>query len=194
MHEQKDVLNFWLNDVPEEDWYSCIPALDAQIRLRFESLWRRAVRGELRDWWKTPKGSLAFIILTDQFSRNMFRNHAYSYATDAIALKCARNAVSWNFDMSVPKYGREFFYTPFIHSESLEDQEMCAALTLARLKEDPHAPIPHVWAHHQQIQDFGRFPARNVALGRTSTQQEVAFLKRGGYATLVEEIRQMQAA
>jgi len=35
--------------------------------------------------------------------------------------------------------------------------------------------------HREVIRRFGRFPYRNEALGRDSTEEEIAFLAEGGY-------------
>ncbi len=69
-----------------------------------------------------------------------------------------------------------FFYLPFMHSENLADQERSVVLTKERLGES-HFSYPYALSHSAAIQRFGRFPARNKALGRATTPEEAAFLE-----------------
>lgn len=169
------VIQFWRDEVGEARWYVNDPALDKQIRDRFEPLWREARDGKHDDWQMTPDGTLAMLIVLDQFPRNMFRGHADSFATDAKALAVAKTAVAREIDLRVPTNLRQFFFTPFMHSENLADQDRCIALFLQR--DGPNTyNLPFARQHRDVIAKFGRFPARNAALGRPSTPAETAFL------------------
>jgi uncharacterized protein (DUF924 family) len=169
------VIQFWRDEVGEARWYVADPALDKKIRDRFEPLWRDARSGRLNHWQMTPDGTLALLIVLDQFPRNMFRGHADSFATDAQALAVAKTAVAREIDLRVPTNLRQFFFTPFMHSENLADQDRCIALFEQR--EGPNAyNLPFARQHRGVITRFGRFPARNAALGRVSTSGELAFL------------------
>ena len=189
MASPAEIVKFWIDDTEEKLWYIVSEDLDAKIIAQFQADWELAMEGQLRDWWETAEGSLAFIILTDQFSRNMFRGDGRSFASDAIARDCARHAIAWGQDLETPKPARQFFYTPLIHSENLADQAWNIELSKARLAEDPNEVMVHALAHQMQIQKFGRFPARNAALGRDSTPQEQEFLNNGGYGKLVESLQ-----
>jgi len=70
-----------------------------------------------------------------------------------------------------------FLYLPFEHSETNEAQMRCVELmsSLADTELTRYAQ-----AHCDIIQRFGRFPHRNEILGRTSTAEEVEFLKQPG--------------
>jgi uncharacterized protein (DUF924 family) len=72
-----------------------------------------------------------------------------------------------------------FFYLPFEHSENLADQERSVELFKRLAEDDPSRAgiVPYAIRHHEIVQRFGRFPHRNVALGRESTEDEIAFLK-----------------
>ena len=172
----KEVLDFWFKETPQEKWFATDPALDSEIRRRFESLWRRGVSGDLAEWEEQPNGPLALILLFDQFPRNMFRGTAEAFASDALARDVAKRAVAQKRDLEVPEGIRGFFYLPLTHSEELADQEASVRLTKERLGEK-HFSYPFALAHKAAIERFGRFPARNAALGRTSTSEELAFLK-----------------
>jgi uncharacterized protein (DUF924 family) len=172
----KEVLDFWFKETPQEKWFATDPAFDSEIRRRFESVWHLGVSGELADWEQQPNGALALILLLDQFPRNMFRGTAEAFASDAMAREVAKRAVAQKRDLEVPEGIRSFFYLPLTHSEALADQEASVRLTKERLGEK-HFSYPYALAHKAAIERFGRFPARNAALGRTSTSEELAFLK-----------------
>jgi uncharacterized protein (DUF924 family) len=171
----RDVLDFWFKDTPSAKWFASDPTFDAEIRSRFESTWRRGCAGGLNDWENEPNGALALIILFDQFPRNMFRGTAEAFASDSLAHEIAKRAIAQKRDLEVPATFRSFFYLPLTHSEHLADQEACVQLTKERLGED-HFTYPYTLAHKAAIERFGRFPARNKALGRPSTEQEQEFL------------------
>jgi uncharacterized protein (DUF924 family) len=171
------VIQFWRDEVGEARWYVAQPALDKQISDRFEPLWRDAHVGKLNDWQMTPDGTLALLIVLDQFPRNMFRGHADAFATDAQALAVAKTAVAREIDLRVPTSLRQFFYTPLMHSEDLADQDRCVALFEQREGPDAYN-LPFARQHRGVIEKFGRFPTRNAALGRASTPEELAFLNK----------------
>lgn len=181
------ILDFWLREVPESAWYSVDAALDQTIRDRFQPVWEQGRAGQGADWPLDPPGALAACILFDQFPRNMFRGSPDAFATDALALSIARRAIRADLDLEVPLPGRQFFYMPFMHSESLDEQDNGIALITGRLGMDD--TLLHARAHREIIRRFGRFPFRNEALGRTSTPEEEVFMDSGGYPALVREIR-----
>jgi uncharacterized protein (DUF924 family) len=140
---------------------------------------RRSPRfGPLLDEWHTrssgdflaePRQTLAAIILFDQFPRNMFRGQARAFATDGLALELAHEAVEREYDKALSPDERSFLYMPFQHSEDLLDQDRSVDL-FARLGIDLNYQFAA--KHRDMITRFGRFPARNEALGRTSTPDE----------------------
>jgi uncharacterized protein (DUF924 family) len=171
----RDVLDFWFKEVSSDSWFKSDPAVDSLIRERFEETWRAARKGALRDWSESKEGALAYVILLDQFPRNMFRGSAEAYATDDLAREAARHAIARGFDLELPASVRNFLYLPLTHSENLADQEECIRLTRDRLGE-AHYSYPYAVRHRDAIARFGRFPARNAALGRESTAEEIEFL------------------
>jgi uncharacterized protein (DUF924 family) len=171
------VIQFWRDEVQPARWFADDPALDADIRKRFAPLWQTARAGGLADWEATPEGALALVIVLDQFPRNMFRDHADAFASDADARAAARRAIDHGFDRRVPTVLRPFFYLPFMHSEDIADQDQSVALIGERVGEDS-VNYPFSLTHREIIAKFGRFPTRNAALGRVSTPEELAFLNR----------------
>ena len=172
----RDVLDFWLKETPSEKWFAVDPALDVRIRSRFEAAWREGCAGGLRDWENEPNGALALVILFDQFPRNMFRGSGEAFASDALARDVAKRAIAQKHDLELPETFRSFLYLPLMHSEHLADQEECVRLTKDRLGEK-HFSYPYALLHKAAVERFGRFPARNRALGRASTAEEQDFLK-----------------
>lgn len=188
MLDLADVLDFWLQRLTPADWYVANPAIDAEIIRQFADLWAKAQAGGLIHWGDTDQGALAYLIVTDQFPRNMFRGAARAFATDAAARQMARGAIARGRDLAIPEPQRVFFYMPFEHSEDLADQDWSVALMEARLTDTDGGYATHARAHREVIRRYGRFPFRNAALDRTSTIAEQAFLDAGGYAGIVKEL------
>ena len=122
-------------------------------------------------------GALALILLLDQFPRNCFRQSAHSYATDGLARHYAARAIEAGFDAQVDPALKIFFYMPYEHSESLDDQQR--ALDLFRAVGNDEY-MKYAQLHYDLIARFGRFPHRNHALGRINTPDEQAWLDAGG--------------
>lgn len=192
MADPVEVLEFWLNEVGPEGWYAGGETLDSQCRARFLEVWQAAMDGGLDHWAEGCAGTLAFLIVTDQLSRNIHRGTALAFATDPAALAAARRAVAMGWDMDAPEPDRQFFYMPFEHSEDLADQALAVDYLTHRLSSDPAMAL-HALAHQHIIQKFGRFPTRNAALGRETTPDEARFLAEGGYAAIVRQFEQRHA-
>ena len=184
----EDVLAFWLDEVGPKGWYEGGEALDEACRDRFEDLWHDATEGALGLWLTYPSGLLAYVILTDQLPRNMFRGTAKSFQMDAPALAAAKTAVGKGWDLKIDPPARQFFYLPMMHSENLCDQDRCVRLFHTRMPE-AEDNLLHAKAHREVIRRFGRFPHRNEALSRETQPAEAAFLKEGGYGAVVRETR-----
>ncbi len=182
MTTPEDILDFWLKQVGPEGWYAVDEAVDSDIRQRFEADWSRALAGGHAKWPTHAPGALAYIILTDQLPRNMFRGSGKSFATDAISLAAAKQAIARGFDMKTAEPERQFFYMPLMHSECLVDQDRCVRLIKTRMPETGAHNLRHARAHREVIRQFGRFPYRNEALGRATTGPELTFMDQGGYA------------
>jgi len=172
-----DILTFWTNAGPEQ-WYAAKPRFDEAIRLRFEPVHHAAARGEYDSWALTPEGTLALLILLDQFPRNLYRKSGHAFATDDKARAIARAAAERGWHRVVAEPMRQFMLLPFEHSEDLADQDR--GLALAEELGDPEMVKWHK-IHRDIIVRFGRFPHRNPALGRTTTAEEQKFLEDGGF-------------
>jgi uncharacterized protein (DUF924 family) len=176
--EPGDVVSFW-QAAGAEKWFSQDDALDAAVRARFIPTYEAAATGELAHWEANSEGALALVIVLDQFPRNMFRGSARTYAADPLARDVADRALARGFDRAVPPDLRTFFYLPFMHSETVADQERCVALY--RELGDAES-LRYAEDHADIIRRFGRFPHRNPVLGRATTADEQAFLAAGGFS------------
>ncbi len=172
----EDVLAFWFADPAR--WWKKDPAFDAEIRDRFLSLHEAIVRGEREDWLASPRGTLAYVVVLDQFSRNMFRGTARMFAGDPRALAAARRAVDRGDDARLTDAEQGFLFMPFMHSEDMADQDRSVALFAKRPEKDRR----YAEMHRDIVRRFGRFPHRNELLGRESTPEEQDFLKQPGSA------------
>lgn len=177
-----DVVHFWTQAGPKK-WFAKNQAFDQAIRLKFEPTHFAAARGEYDAWRATAEGSLALLILLDQFPRNLFRASAHAFATDPLARQIARAATQADFDLALDPTLRPFIYLPFEHSEDLADQYLSVRLCEAHRDRTGDAETLK-WAtiHRDIITRFGRFPHRNKALGRETTAEEQGFLDEGGFA------------
>ncbi|HZX80262.1 MAG TPA: DUF924 family protein [Lysobacter sp.] len=178
MPEAAAVVAFWREAGPTR-WFARDAGFDARCR-DFLDLHFAASRRELDHWRGDAEGALALLILLDQIPRNVFRDSAHAYATDPLARSIAAAAIDAGFDRATEEALRVFFYLPFEHAESLDDQRRSLVLHRERLG----APDADTWArlHLDIIERFGRFPHRNAALGRETTPAERAFLDSGGFA------------
>jgi uncharacterized protein (DUF924 family) len=174
--EARAVIDFWRAAGPTR-WFAKDPAFDAKFRERFAAAHARAARGELGDWAQSADGTLALILLLDQYPRNSFRGTPRMYATDVAARELATRAVAAGFDREVEPALQVFVILPFGHSELLEDQER--AVELSRRLGPPN--LEHAEHHRDIVRRFGRFPHRNAILGRASTDAERHYLENGGY-------------
>ncbi len=177
----QEILAFWLDEIGPEGWYKQDDALDQTIRDLFLETWQAAMEGRFALWLTYPSGALAYIILLDQFPRNMFRNDAQAFASDGVALSAAKQAIHRKWDLKIDGAARQFFFMPLMHSENLCDQDRCVRLMKERMPDGGASNLLHARAHRQVIRDFGRFPYRNAALSRNTTQAEAAYLAEGGY-------------
>jgi uncharacterized protein (DUF924 family) len=173
-----DVLAYWRALGPQR-WFVKDAAIDAEIHDRFQDLHAAAIEGLVGDWEDDAPGALAYIIVLDQFSRNMFRNSAAAFAADPLARAAASRAIRRGFDRQTAEAERPFFYLPYMHSETLADQERCLELCRAATDE---GTLRYAELHADVVRRFGRFPHRNAVLGRITTHEEQAFLDGGGFA------------
>lgn len=173
-----DVVKFWTDAGPSK-WFAKDDAFDHDFKSRFYDAHFAAAARELDSWMDSAEGALALIILLDQFPRNSFRNTGHMFATDALALHFTREAVAKDYQNQVREDLLPFILMPLMHSESLQDQNDLVDLLNPATHENTYN---YAVIHRDVIADFGRFPHRNRALGRSTTAAEEAFLLGGGFS------------
>ena len=181
MASAEEVLGFWFSQ-PRERWFLRDEAFDDECRRRFLPSVERAAAGELDGWRDEARSCVALLLLLDQFPRNLYRGTPQAFALDEKAREVARHALVRGLDMSLPPLWRQFMYLPFEHSESFHDQRLSVALfeVLALYHADSREALDYARQHRDVIQRFGRFPHRNVTLGRPTTPEENHFLQEPG--------------
>jgi uncharacterized protein (DUF924 family) len=174
--EINQIIDFWFSDRVEPLRFNSTVEFDQEIREHYQQHWLSGRKGELDHWKNTKEGCLALVILLDQFPLHMFRDQADAFATEQQSRDVTEHAIDAGFDNEMTAAWRAFLYLPFMHSESLVDQDRSVALyESAGLQENLK------WAkHHRElIRRFGRFPHRNEILDRESTADELVYLKIG---------------
>lgn len=183
------VLDFWFGapgspehgrDRPE--WFRKDAAFDALIRARFGATIEEALAGSLDAWATGPAGTLALIVVLDQFTRNSFRDTPRAFAGDPPARALAQRLVAAGDDLRLPPWQRAFAYLPFEHAEDLALQHESVRRFEALAAVDPGQAegLDYARRHFDVIARFGRFPHRNAILGRVDTAEEAAFLRQPG--------------
>ena len=188
MTAPEEIVDFWVAEIGPEGWYKGGEEIDRACEARFGAAQQAAREGAFRDWLARPRAALAYLILTDQFSRNIHRGRAEAFATDALARSGAYLALARGHDLRIEGIERQFFYMPFEHAENRQAQSLSVCLFRTRMPEDPAGNLVHARAHREIIRRFGRFPFRNAALGRVSSPAEEAFLRDEGYGGVVERL------
>jgi len=170
----EEVYDFWFNEENEGNWFEKSEAFDKKIKNRFYDTWKAGRQGLLYEWRETLKGRLAEIIVLDQFSRNLHRENALSYAQDSMALVLSQHAMDYPGFEDLPLVEKNFILLPWMHQESEEVQKITEELYLEL---DDEVLIEIMYSHKNIIDTFGRYPHRNEAMGRKSSLEEVEFLE-----------------
>lgn len=169
------VVDFWFREIDPGQWFRDGATLDPIITERFGTLIAQARAGGFDSWALTPRGCLALVLLLDQLPRHVFRDEAEAFASDEKAQALVLAAIEAGLDEKLNIAERHFLYMPLMHAES-EELQAISVRQFERLREFTESLIGFAEGHRQTIETFGRFPARNEALGRASTDAEIAFL------------------
>ena len=168
-----EVIEFWFSDPIRKQWFNAGDGLDEDIRQRFLPTWQAARDGHLAHWETSALGALALVIVLDQLPLNMFRGQPDSFSTEAASRRVAERAIAAGLEQQLSKQHKLMLYMPYMHSESMADQDRAITLfNTAGLSDNAK------WARHHRaiVARFGRFPHRNALLGRDSSPDEIAWL------------------
>ncbi|MEM6988475.1 MAG: DUF924 family protein [Pseudomonadota bacterium] len=186
------ILSFWFGPIADGDvvdgskremWFNGTPALDAEITNNFLGVYEDALAGSCSQWQHTAQGSLALVVLLDQFPLNMFRRSARAFESEHAAVAACEHAIEHGQDTELAFVERTFLYMPLMHAESTQHQAASvrhySALVDAvptNLREPAERTLSFAKSHSDIVSQFGRFPHRNKVLGRESRPEEIAFL------------------
>ena len=193
---------------------------DDEIKEKFGDLLKEAEKGNGFGWLTSKDSFVAYIILTDQFSRHIYRGSGDAFKNDISTMIFTK----LGFDLyrhQLVGYEFMFAFMPYMHSESIKYQKKgkkifnkhrelyvrCHSSTSYDDKKGNryHLLSPpvtgafmsgiepvltqadkdlkmlnqmesHVLGHKRTIEQFGRFPKRNEALGRESTNTELQYM------------------
>lgn len=173
----REVLAFWFDELTPEQHFTKDDALDATIRTRFGALHDLLLADGAAGWRGQRDNLLAAVIVLDQFSRNIHRGTPQAFAADNLALALTMEAIGKGWDRDLPADRAVFLYMPLMHAENPDAQRLCIE-KMAAIGRDEQ--VKYAIDHAVVIEQFGRFPSRNAALGRTSTPEELNYLKRPG--------------
>ena len=168
-------------------WFGKRDSQDEEARERFAALVEQALAGELQGWQATAPGWLARLILLDQLPRMIFRDTPRAFAGDPLARALLQQGLEQGLDRQLTLIERVFVYIVFEHAEDLALQDRAVEL-FRGLHEQAAADERSLFAdfldfaerHRRVIARFGRFPHRNLILGRVSSDEEQAFLREPG--------------
>jgi len=178
MQRATQIVDYWTS-LDQEKYFTKDPEFDAELRTRFGGDIEHALAGDYDDWLKNAQGCLAVTLLLDQMTRNVFRGHADMFKGDEKALNIAKQALLKKYDLDFELDTGAWFYLPFMHSEDRADQDRSVGIYTIRKLTDS---LPWAVEHAEIIYRFGRFPHRNVLLGRESSDEELAYLETDGFA------------
>ena len=169
----ESIIEYWYSDEVKSKWFNSTIEFDKELKSKYESIWKDALRGELISWSESAEGCLALVIILDQFPLNMFRAEVKSFSSEAMAIRITKMAIEHGFNKNIDKEKVAFLYMPLMHSENIEDQNLAVKLfeeagLIENLRFAKH--------HRDIIEKYGRFPHRNKILRRDSSQDEINYL------------------
>lgn len=186
------ILGFWFGEIENGDvrdaskrkmWFNGTPDLDEHIRTEFLTTYESGLNGELTSWQQSARGSLALVVLLDQFPLNMFRRSKRAFESEGAAVKACQYAVSTRQDRDLELVERTFLYMPLMHAEDAvlqaESVDRYSELALSapdHLREQAEKTLKFARSHRDIVEAFGRFPHRNAVLERNNTPEESTYL------------------
>ena len=169
------ILDFWFKECNPKIWFKKDQEFDNLIKTKFQKIFEYCLENKINNNSITRENYLSWIIILDQFSRNIYRNQIKSFSGDKKALKLSKIAIKKRFLISNEYYYNNFFLVPFMYSEKLSDHEF--SLPLFKKKHTSETTYNSAQKHKKVIETFSRFPHRNKILNRISTKSELEFFE-----------------
>ena len=192
----QEILSFWYGAWPFDTeaskqqaklWFSSTDETDQLIANLFKAQIEAAINGTLvvDDHLDDQ---LALILLTDQFTRNIYRKTPKAFSGDQIALDVCLTLIKAGKHLTLHPPVASFACMPLQHSEdkSIQAKSISVFNAIAEhapdtFKEAAEGYAKYAKLHEEIVSEFGRFPHRNAALGRTNPQAEQAYLDGDGH-------------
>tara|TARA_Y100000768_G_C23648428_1_gene527407 strand:+ start:81 stop:644 length:564 start_codon:yes stop_codon:yes gene_type:complete len=175
----KVILEFCFVKTELEQWFKKDDKFDNILKNKFFKDYEIAIDNGYDDWQDNSEECVALVILLDQFSRNYFRNNSKAYDQDYKCRLIVNEAIDRGYLEELSKDKIHFLLLPLIHSEDISDHIFGHKLVDSYLKKySDYKKIKKAWNDHTlAIKKFGRYPHRNIILGRKSSNEELNFLK-----------------
>jgi len=164
-------------------WFGSDKAFHTELSERFAALTEEALSGQLDTWADTAKGRLALILLLEQFPRRIYGDDRRAYRGDRKALKLCEQGVANDSYKELNALEQLFFFMPLQRSESIKVQQTSVKIYKAlagrvssTLRNTFETVAQFAELRHDIVAEFGRFPHRNIPLGRPNTSSEEAHL------------------
>lgn len=191
---------------PDYDkWFMKSQDYDQEIKEKFGDLLKEAELGKGFGWLHTKESYLAYIILLDQFSRHIYRNSGEAFKNDNGVMIFVE--LGWDiYSKQLKGYEFMFGFMPYMHTENKEYsrkgkniynnlksncehrvRQLQSNITeksvdvLRNLQEELkmyQSMAVHVQGHFETLHKYNRFPKRNKALGRESTELEILYMEQ----------------
>lgn len=200
--EWDDVLEFWFPEgrslgvdaqAHHAHWrWRMQGGADDEITAQFTGLTAKAAQGDLDHWAEEPHGRLALIIVLDQFSRSVWRDHARAYAQDPHAVSLVTEGLlNGHYASLEPPWFQIVYGLPLGHCEGPDHLQRLDQLINLRQGIAAAAPRPlhEIYSSlvtqardvRKVIAAFGRHPHRNEILNRKSTAAEKGYIAKGRF-------------
>lgn len=186
----QEILAFWFGAWPYDKevaqrqaslWFQSNQELDEKIKQGFQPLVESALKNDFH--CDCLEDDLAYIILLDQFTRNIYRGQGKAFSGDQLSLNKSLQLIKKDIHLTLPLHVATFACMPLQHSEDIEihKQSIEVFTQLANLHGEPaQGFLSFAHKHKDIIEQFARYPHRNKALNRESTDQEKHYLANNG--------------
>lgn len=193
-----EILRFWFADslqnpddfhAASRRWFQSSRAFDREVLTQFGRLFSTPCGLEPAEI-RSPQEGLGAILVLDQFSRNCFRGTTGAFAWDSAAQGMTEHLRAHGWQRELHPVEQVFTILPWCHAED-RDSQLRAVAALEALREEAlslhlryqnfvQGSLLSAREHLEIIEKFGRFPHRNLLLGRNSTEAEQQYLASGG--------------
>ena len=121
------VLDYWygagvernvLNEAWFPKWFGFSEEIDDEVKDNFMGDYENYTIGEYSGWVNDRDGRLAAILITDQFSRQLFRKQAKAFDTDKLALNLALKAMRSEDWANYATFEKFFILMVLMHQEN----------------------------------------------------------------------------